>query len=265
MFFANDKNGIRINIDSAFAGEPYFCPACNCQMIVKHGAIVSKHFAHKSRIHCDPWYGGKMSQWHRRMQNKFPPIMREVVVSNDDNTEFHIADALVGSKHNGIVFEFQHSRISVQDFIDRTQFYINIGCSVVWVFDYHDCYPPKCIFYRDTEHSAQIKEVAWPSNDRVEMFDSEIFRRFLSECNNDDNRKLTILFHVKTGLGKRGRYQYKSFSYYRWEFLDAFNKEEYYIKPFFEEMKSIADFSAAFFTEEELDKEIQKKIAEFKV
>ena len=261
MYYANDEKETRVDIDSAVLGDHYFCPVCNSQMIIKRGKIVAPHFAHKSNTHCDPWYTGKMSSWHRRMQNKFPTDMREVALWNDDKTEFHIADVLVGDKGDGTVFEFQHSDISVKEFIDRTKFYMSIGCSVVWIFDYQDRGRPKCMYYKDTEYSEQIKRVTWPGRDRVKLFDSEILRTFIEECNSDAESQLSVLFHVSTGPGKRCFCQYQNgYESYKWEYIDPFNRESYFIKPYLEETDSISDFLAAFFTEDEIDKHIKKMV-----
>lgn len=261
MYYANDEKDIRIDIDSAVVGNSYFCPVCKSQMIIKRGKIVAPHFAHKSNAHCDPWYVGKISQWHRRMQNKFSPNMREVALWNGDKTEIHIADALVGDKGNGTVFEFQHSDISVEEFIDRTQFYMSIGYSVVWVFDYQDSNHPKCMYYKDTEYSEQIKRVAWPGRDRVKLFDSEILRTFIEECNSDNESNLSVLFHVSTGPGKQCFCKYQNgYESYKWEYIDPFNRESYFIKPYLEETDSISNFLAAFFTEDEIDKYIKKMV-----
>lgn len=103
-----------------------------------------------------------MSLWHRKLQNKFPPDMQKVILWNDDNTEYHVADVLVGTEDKGLIFEFQHSDISVEAFISRTQFYMNLGYSVAWIFDYQDSGRPKCFFYEDTMFSDRIKRVVWP-------------------------------------------------------------------------------------------------------
>lgn len=264
MYYANDEKGIRIDIDSAVVGDHYFCPVCKSQMIIKRGKIVAPHFAHKSNVHCDPWYTGKMSPWHRRIQDKFPSNMREVALWNDEKAEFHIADALVGNKGNGTVFEFQHSDISAEVFLDRTQFYMNIGYSVVWVFDYQDSNHPKCMYYQDTEYSEKIKRVAWPGRDRVKIFDSEIMRTFIEECNSNDENKLSVLFHVSTGPGKQRFCKYQNgYESFKWEFIDPFNREQYFIKPYFEQTDSLSDFLAAFFTEDEIDKHIKKMVIKY--
>lgn len=61
MYYANDENGVRVNIDSATGECHYYCPVCKSRMIIKRGKIIAPHFAHKTKGQCDPWYTGKMS------------------------------------------------------------------------------------------------------------------------------------------------------------------------------------------------------------
>lgn len=71
MFFANNAYGERVHIGSAKFDDNYYCPACGNLMIQKHGNINAHHFAHKSRVCCDPWYTGGLSAWHIKMQSVF--------------------------------------------------------------------------------------------------------------------------------------------------------------------------------------------------
>lgn len=41
MYYANNKNGARINATSAKPGGIYTCPACGCPLILKRGSIVN--------------------------------------------------------------------------------------------------------------------------------------------------------------------------------------------------------------------------------
>lgn len=264
MYYANDENGVRVNIDSATVEYHYFCPACKSRMIIKRGKIIAPHFAHKTMGQCDPWYTGKMSQWHRKLQNKFPPEMQEVVLWNDDHTEYHVADVLVGRKGKGLVFEFQHSDISVETFISRTQFYMNLGCSVAWIFDYQDSSSPKCLFYENIMASNHIKHVIWPGKDRLRVFDSEVMRGFIDDCNNSE-QNLSVLFHVNTGQGKKYLCEYQNgHQSHRWEYINPLIRENYFIRPDFNTTERLSDFFAAFFTEEEIEEYIQKTVTKYK-
>lgn len=100
------------------------------------GPINVHHFAHKSRIECDEWYGNKGS-WHRYMQSQFKDKVQEVPVKYDGRT--HIADVLFSRKHlKPLVIEFQESPISSDDFLERTRFYQNAGDEIMWVFNFQN-------------------------------------------------------------------------------------------------------------------------------
>lgn len=131
MFSADDINKKRTDISNAIEGSTYYCPICEQEMIQKKGEIKAHHFAHKhgKAIDCDGW-NYDMSEWHRNWQLRFPEECREVVVKNDKN-EMHRADILVGN----VVIEFQHSAMTPFEFDVRTDFYLSLGYSVVWLFD----------------------------------------------------------------------------------------------------------------------------------
>lgn len=255
MYFANDENGVRVFIDNTEAGKRYVCPACGNPMITKKGRVVAHHFAHKCRECCDPWYVHKMSKWHRDMQSKFPLSTLEITVYNKERTEYHIADAFVHYKDKNYVFEFQHSPILSSEFISRTEFYLNLGCSVIWIFDYQ---PPKCIYYKQEATSGRIREVHWPGIDRVRFFDSEILRTFLSNTSCNEKGNLSVFFYVLTGPGTEKLHANDSLWYYKWEYINPFERETFFIKPDFRSSDSLADFQAAFFTEDEFDNRIWK-------
>lgn len=145
MFYALDKNDIRIHISETSNTETYFCQICNqkLKLISEHqrnGQNISAHFSHigkpsnDSRIYIpctDTWHYCK-SEWHLAWQNMFPKEFQERVVSN--GVEKHIADVLL----NDTVVEFQHSSISIKEFRERNDFYNECGYDVIWVFDLSD-------------------------------------------------------------------------------------------------------------------------------
>ncbi len=94
----------------------------------RQGSINEWHFAHEKGECSDSWHYD-MSEWHMRMQGYFAPENREVVVGGA-----HRADIL----KDGVVVEFQHSSISVDEFCERNDFYINAGYRVAWVIDVAD-------------------------------------------------------------------------------------------------------------------------------
>lgn len=144
MFSAFDNEKCRIDVDDAENGGEYYCPVCGGQLIVKDGEINAKHFAHKAGSCTDAWHYD-MSAWHRRMQGLFPSEQREVVVT--DGTQLHRADILVGNT----VIEFQHSPISVTEFIDRTTYFQKTGYRIAWVFDLSEQFENGQLFYDDDD------------------------------------------------------------------------------------------------------------------
>lgn len=251
MFYALDEFGNRLHISCAVSGQAYYCPVCKSRVLIRKGDIVSHHFYHKSNKHCDPWYKNKMSQWHLDMQNLFPEENREVIVQDEDNSEFHIADVLLETSNKHYVFEFQHSSISVKDFILRSCFYVNLGYSLIWVFDLRDSQKPKCLYYEDLDYNFRYKHVVWPGKDRLRMFDSRTIRSFLDECQ-ENGIEISILFHAYTGLSKQSVIHCANgFEFVKWHYIDPIHREEYFIRPDFDSSKPLSNFYASFFTKDE--------------
>lgn len=261
MFYALDESGYRVHISRANSTKNYFCPACHFPVNLRRGKLKAHHFYHKSSECCDPWYHTNMSQWHLDMQNLFPEECREVIVHSKDKTEFHIADVLLETKRNHYVFEFQHSHISVQDFLERSSFYINLGYSLVWVFDLRDSSSgktPKCLYYEDLDYQTHYKHVIWPGRDRLKLFDFPDVLSFLEECQNE-NINISILFHTYTGRGKQFVNYYPSgFEHIKWEYVDPIHREEYFIRPDFDRACQLSSFYAAFFSKNDFNEHIKQ-------
>lgn len=132
MFVALDKNGNRVYAEFATRDQKYYCPTCGGEVILRSGEINIDHFAHTSQ--CQDNWNYDMSPWHRRMQSYFPEECREVVVNR--NGIVHRADVLLEKEK--IVIEFQHSTISMQEYRERTKFFIDAGYRIAWVFDLRD-------------------------------------------------------------------------------------------------------------------------------
>ena len=135
MQFAINKENQRININDAVIGEDSYCPCCKSLLVQKKGSFMIWHFAHKSLDNCISYYDNK-GEWHRKMQELFPENNREIFESFSSYR--HIYDVLTES---GIIIEFQHSPISLEDFKKRTKDYVfrslmNKTPRPIWVFDY---------------------------------------------------------------------------------------------------------------------------------
>ena len=102
------------------------CPCCGSDMVAKCGTQKVWHWAHKGKRECDHWWENE-TEWHRDWKNKFPKEWQEVVHFADDG-EKHIADV---KTPDGLVIEFQHSSLNVEEKSAREKFYKNM----VWVVD----------------------------------------------------------------------------------------------------------------------------------
>lgn len=135
--FALNVNGERINIKDAEKEEDYYCPCCNSLLVQKKGKIMVWHYAHKSLTDCVGYYDNK-GEWHRKMQELFPEKNREIF--DKWLSKRHIYDIFTDNKR---IIEFQHSHISIDDFMYRTKDYvdrsiINGASKPIWVFDYSE-------------------------------------------------------------------------------------------------------------------------------
>jgi hypothetical protein len=103
------------------------CESCQSDMLSKCGRVRIPHWAHKSRISCDPWWENE-TEWHRVWKNHFPMEWQEKIHIDSITGEKHIADI---KSDNGLVIEFQHSAIQSNEIKSREAFYKNM----VWVVD----------------------------------------------------------------------------------------------------------------------------------
>ncbi len=103
------------------------CAHCQSEMIAKCGRVKVWHWAHKSKLSCDPWWENE-TEWHRAWKNRFPSEWQEVSAVDPLTGERHIADVKTAS---GRVLEFQHSIIHPTEMQSREVFYGDM----IWVVD----------------------------------------------------------------------------------------------------------------------------------
>lgn len=103
------------------------CPSCNSEMIPNCGEIKVYHWAHKGQKNCDPWWENE-TLWHRVWKDNYPKNYQEVVHLDEDSGEKHIADV---KTTDGLVIEFQHSYIKMEESKSREMFYKKM----IWVVD----------------------------------------------------------------------------------------------------------------------------------
>ena len=155
---------------------------------------------------------------------------------DDEHNEYHIADVIFKNGSKSYVIELQHSAISYNDFVARTNFYMNQGYGIIWIFDFCDINPQKIMYYTEMENSNLI-QVIWPGKDRLRFLDKIDF----SEC--DEN--LHIYFHINTGKGRKILIESDNyFDWERWEYIDPFHRERLFIKLYLSEFYSLKEFFA---------------------
>jgi len=132
MFFGKDSFNNKVHIDDSSANVQYYCPTCDLELVRRMGEIKAHHFAHKKGMVCnDTWHYEEMCEWHASWQNRFPKEYQEVVKQH--NNRRHRADVLI--ENNKLVIEFQHSKLSIDEFRDRNSFFKSLGYKVIWIFD----------------------------------------------------------------------------------------------------------------------------------
>lgn len=184
MLFANDENGKKTFIDETKNGQDYYCPSCDEKLICKFGKIKSHHFAHQKGSFCKDSWHYDMSEWHSAWQSLFPQECQEVVYTYKG--EKHRADVAIGK----IVVEFQHSRISVDEFLNRNIFYHSLGMKIIWIFD---CFNGDIIDF-DWDLFAPREENTFCIKKRNEIFTEDVIWKsadaiFFSEDYNDETEK----------------------------------------------------------------------------
>lgn len=155
MLVALNKLGDRVLSSAATKDEKYYCPICNGEMILKSGEINITHFAHKNNECKDDW-NYDMSEWHKNKQSYFDERFQEVIV--EKNGIKHRADVL----KDGVVIEFQHSKISAEEFNERNKFYISAGYKVVWVFDLADQKNEEQLYWEDDSDIVNMMRWKYP-------------------------------------------------------------------------------------------------------
>ncbi|WP_051960968.1 competence protein CoiA [Devosia riboflavina] len=111
-------NGVRTPPSPGLRGH---CPVCENETIAKCGEQRIWHWAHRGKLHCDPWWE-RETTWHRHWKNLFPEAWQEQL-SRDPSGQKHIADVRTPF---GTVLEFQYSAIAPEERRIREGFYGNL-------------------------------------------------------------------------------------------------------------------------------------------
>jgi competence CoiA-like predicted nuclease len=134
-------------------GQRAICPCCNTELLSRCGEFKVNHWAHVNLLECDSWQGGK-TDWHIDWQDQFPKECQEIIYTDYETGEKHIADV----SYNDFIFEFQHSGIKFEEIVKRTNFYQGIGKKVVWIFDYTDKEDNFNFYHWKLSNVSRIKE-----------------------------------------------------------------------------------------------------------
>jgi len=103
------------------------CVNCQSDTIAKCGTVKIRHWAHKSKVPCDPWWENE-TEWHRAWKNQYPAEWQEKIHIDSTTGEKHIADI---KTVDDLIIEFQHSAIHPNEIKSREAFYKNMA----WVVD----------------------------------------------------------------------------------------------------------------------------------
>lgn len=108
-------------------GAVGICPFCKSEMIPRCGEVRVHHWAHKSKVDCDPWWEPE-TDWHRHWKNEFPLRWQESIFRDGTTGEKHIADVYTLA---GLTVEVQHSHLDPKERRAREEFYKNM----LWIVD----------------------------------------------------------------------------------------------------------------------------------
>lgn len=125
------------------------CDICGAETIAKCGEKKIWHWAHKSKLECDPWWENE-TEWHREWKEKFPESFREVIHRCDVTGEKHRADI---KSDSGIILEIQNSPISLEELRSREAFYKNL----LWIVN-GKSFQPRFQVFRNPLPNPESKE-----------------------------------------------------------------------------------------------------------
>ena len=200
ILFALDLAGNRIYIENAHAGTTYLCEECGTRLMAKNkGSERQHHYAHvpdeKNRgIQRDcKWRSdlrteNQMSEWHRSWQERYPESQREVVFKKGDR--IFRADVFLPEKRE--IIEFQHSRITSEDFHERNNFYNSLGYNVIWLFDFDELEGRYQYIHPDQYDDFVQKFVR--DGQKVYAMDQDIYLSTFGEWKTQQNKKVRVCF-----------------------------------------------------------------------
>lgn len=116
--------------------QPFFCPMCNEQVIVRAGPQTIPHFAHKSKSKC-PYGKGGESAYHEK--GKFLLYQWLKMQGQQVELEHYLPsvqqrpDIFLTISKKRIAIEYQCSRIPIQTLHKRIRGYHRLGITPIWI------------------------------------------------------------------------------------------------------------------------------------
>jgi hypothetical protein len=139
-----NEKGVRLrasDIEHVIKSNKYNCICCNEKMVFVNGSELRNcHFRHYPKSKClinndKEYIENKKSTFHYNWQKLFPNQNIEIYFNENDKK--HIADIYLENANNNdkLVIEIQHSPISHDKILERTNFYKQNGRELLWIFD----------------------------------------------------------------------------------------------------------------------------------
>ncbi|UJL47629.1 hypothetical protein KFZ58_07125 [Virgibacillus sp. NKC19-16] len=162
MLQAISKNGnmimlhtmTNIEIEKSKQKQPYFCPACKQQVIIKAGSKVIPHFAHRSTSNCPINEGGegayhakgKLLLYNWLIHQKLD-VQLEVFISEINQRP----DLLLTINRKRIAIEYQCARVRPEQIRQRNAGYAHAEITPIWILGEN-------LLKRQTKHHLKIDQ-----------------------------------------------------------------------------------------------------------
>jgi competence protein CoiA len=115
---------------------PFYCPACQEQLVLKQGRKVVAHFAHRPSTNCE-YTGEGESEEHRLAKRELREALLGVPGVTDVRLERYLREVRpdVSFLLNGqlVALEIQLSQLSLEKIAERTKAYTRKNIAVLWM------------------------------------------------------------------------------------------------------------------------------------
>jgi competence protein CoiA len=153
--------------------QPFRCPECGTDVILKKGRVRIHHFSHTPPVSCE--YGQGESEEHRRAKTEIFEVLRARSDVEKCKLERSLGDVRpdVSARIRGVpvAIEVQISTLSLEQIVRRTIAYARLRIAILWITPfsgalYDERYSPK--IWEKWMHAAYFGRVYyWASGDEV--------------------------------------------------------------------------------------------------